>query len=168
MTISLIAAASSNLVIGVNGDLPWRLPADLKYFKSKTLGHHILMGRKTWESLGRALPERTTLVVSGQKLSLPEGVFGFTSVTEAIRFAEKQNETELFVVGGGEIYAQTLPLAHKIYLTHVYCHLKNGTAFFPPVLQDEWQIKESLFSPCDEKNEYAMDFMVLERRHKPS
>jgi dihydrofolate reductase len=166
MIISLIAAASTNRVIGINGDLPWRLPADLKFFKSKTLGHHILMGRKTWESLGKPLPDRISLVVSRQKLDLPEGVFGFKTVEEAIQFAENQNETELMVIGGGEIYAQTLPLAHQIYLTHVYTQLKNGTAFFPPVLQSQWQITESAFFPGDEKNGFAMDFLKLERRRE--
>jgi dihydrofolate reductase len=164
MIISLIAAASSNRVIGLNNELPWRLPADLKYFKAKTTGHHILMGRKTWESLGKALPERVSLVVSRQNLNLPEGVFGFHSVEDAVRFAEEQNESELFVVGGGEIYTQCLQMAHRIYLTHVYGQIKNGTAFFPPVLHEEWQITESSFRPTDEKNAFAMDFLVLEGR----
>ena len=163
MIISLIAAASTNRVIGIGNDLPWNLPADLKYFKEKTSGHCMLMGRKTWNILGKALPGRTTLVVSGKKLDLPENAFGFTSISEAVQFAKNRGEQELMVIGGGEIYAHTMPLADRIYLTHIRTKIKNGTAFFPPVKSSEWKIVSDLNYPKDEKNNLDMEFLVLEK-----
>jgi dihydrofolate reductase len=131
MIISLIAAASTNRVIGVGNDLPWNLPADMKFFKETTTGHCILMGRKTWNILGKALPGRNSLVVSGNKQVLPDNTFGFLSISEAVLFAKNSGEKELMVIGGGEIYAHTLPLADRIYLTHVRTKIGNGTAFRP-------------------------------------
>lgn len=163
MLISLIAAASTNRVIGVDQKLPWHLPEDLKHFKETTSGHHILMGRKTWETFPKPLPNRTSMVLSGKKLDLPEDVFGFLSIQEAIKKAKEAEETELFVIGGGEIYAHTLPLANRIYLTHVYTKIENGTAFFPPIKASEWQIVKSVRFKKDEKNAFDMDFMLLER-----
>jgi len=163
MIVSLIAAASSNRVIGIGNDLPWNLRADMKFFKEKTTGHHILMGRKTWNILGKALPGRTSLVVSGKKLDLPDNTFGFQSVSEAIQFAKSNGEKELMVIGGGEIYTHTLPLANRIYLTHVNTKIENGTAFFPPIRATEWKIVSSTNYPKDEKNKFEMEFMILER-----
>ncbi len=163
MRISLIAAASTNRVIGLNNELPWHLPADMRFFKETTKGHHILMGRKTWESFPKPLPERTSLVVSSRTLDLPEGVFGFDSIEKAIRFAESRHEKELMVIGGGKIYEETLPLAHCLYLTRVYTKVLNGTTFFPPVKESEWKIVSLKSRPKDEKNAFDMDFMVLER-----
>jgi dihydrofolate reductase len=163
MKISLIAAASSNLVIGLDGDLPWRLPTDLKHFKNITKGHHILMGRKTWDSLGKPLPDRTSLVISRKKMDLPEGAFGFTNIEEAIALASKNGEEELMVIGGGEIYRQMLHLANKIYFSHVYTKIENGTAFFPALSPENWKITESFFLPRGEKNPFSIDFLVLEK-----
>jgi dihydrofolate reductase len=164
MKISLIAAASTNRVIGLNNELPWHLPADMRFFKETTKGHHILMGRKTWESFPKPLPERTSLVVSTQTLDLPEGVFGFDSIEKAIRFAESREEKELMIIGGGKIYEETLPVANRIYLTRVYTKVPGGTAFFPPVKESEWKIVSLTPRPKDEKNAFDMDFMVLERK----
>ena len=166
MTITLIAAASTNRVIGIGNDLPWHLPSDLKHFKDKTTGHFILMGRKTWEILGKPLPGRTSLVISGKKLDLPEGVHCFQSIGDAVSFAKEQGEKELMVIGGGEIYAHTLPLADRIYLTHVYTKISNGTAFFPPVRVAEWQIVSSEYQVKNEKNSFDLEFITLEKREK--
>ncbi len=163
MIISLIAAASTNRVIGVGNDLPWNLPADMKFFKEKTTGHCILMGRKTWNILGKALPGRTSLVVSGKKQDLPDNTFGFLSISEAVLFAKKNGEKELMVIGGGEIYAHTLPLADRSYLTHVRTKIENGTAFFPPIKSTEWKIVSNQNHPKDEKNSLELEFLVLER-----
>ena len=163
MIISLIAAASTNRVIGIGNDLPWNQPADMKFFKEKTSGHCMLMGRKTWNILGKVLPGRISLIVSGKKLELPENAFGFTSISEAVQFAKNRGEQELMVIGGGEIYAHTLPLADRIYLTHIRTKIPNGTAFFPPIKATEWKIVSVVNHPKDEKNNLEMEFLVLER-----
>lgn len=164
MKISLIAAASTNRAIGIENGLPWILPADLKFFKEKTLGHHILMGRKTWETLNRALPGRTMLVVSKSSLNLPEGVHHFNNLDSAIEFARSNREDELMVIGGGQIYEATIPIADLIYLTHVFTKVPEATAWFPSIKTSAWQIINSKFYPKDEKNQYAMEFLTLEKK----
>lgn len=164
MIVSLVAAASTNRVIGVGNDLPWKLPADMQFFKQTTENHHILMGRKTWEILGKPLPKRVSIVISSQALALPEGVFSFKTVQEGIAFAQSQGETELMVIGGGQIYEAALPFADRLYLTHVYTKVKNGTAHFPSVPATEWAIRNSNYREKDEKNPFDMEFLVLERR----
>lgn len=164
MIVSLIAALSTSRAIGISGGLPWHLPADLKFFKEKTMGHHLLMGRKTWDLFPKPLPGRISLVVSRKALSLPDGVFGFDSIERAIEFARKQGETELMVIGGAEIYAACLPMAHRLYLTHVFARVPEANAFFPPVKQTEWEISSSRFQHRDEKNMYPMEFLELVRK----
>lgn len=163
MIVSLVAAASTNRVIGVGNDLPWQLPADMQFFKQTTENHHILMGRKTWEILGKPLPKRISIVISTQKLAFPEGVFRFDTVQQGLSFARSQGENELMVIGGGQIYEAALPLADRLYLTHVYTQVENGTAYFPPVLATDWAIKSSTYREKDEKNQFDMEFLVLER-----
>lgn len=167
MIISLIAAASSNRVIGVQNQLPWHLPADLKFFKEKTLGHYILMGRKTWESFEKPLPGRTSVVISRNiDLEVPEGIFLFKQLSEGIELARSRGETELMIIGGGQIFEEALPLADRIYLTHVYTRIPHGEGviLFPPVLQSDWKIVSSESRNKDEKHAFGMDFLVLERR----
>jgi len=165
MLISLIAAASTNRVIGINNDLPWHLPKDLKYFKEKTLGHHMIMGRKTWESFGgKPLPGRPSIVLSGSEISVPEEVKVVKTLSEALQLARDNGETEAMIIGGGFVFSEALPLADRIYLTHVYTKIKDGSVLFPPVKQTEWQIMHLLQSPKDDKNHLDMDFMVLERK----
>jgi dihydrofolate reductase len=167
MIISLIAAASSNRVIGTENRLPWHLPADLKFFKEKTLGHHILMGRKTWESFGKPLPGRTSVVITrNQELATPEGVFQFKEIQDGIEFARSRGEAELMIIGGGQIFEKSLPLANRIYLTHVCTRIQHGEGviLFPPVLQSNWQIASSEHRNKDEKHPFEMDFLILERK----
>jgi dihydrofolate reductase len=167
MIISLIAAASSNRVIGVQNQLPWHLPADLKFFKEKTLGHHILMGRKTWESFGKPLPGRTSVVISrNQDLNVPDGVFLVRALSDGIELARSRGETELMIIGGGQIFEDALPLADRLYITHVYTSIPHGEGIilFPPVLQSDWEIVTSENRNKDEKHAFEMDFMVLERK----
>lgn len=164
MIVSLIAAISTNRAIGIAGGLPWHLPSDLKFFKEKTMGHHLLMGRKTWDLFPKPLPGRISLVVSRKPITLPEGVFGFDSVEKAMEFACQKGETELMVIGGGEIYAACLPLAHRLYLTHVFARVPDAQTFFPPVRQTEWEIRSSRYQQQDEKNAHPMEFLVLERK----
>lgn len=168
MIISLIAAASSNRVIGVQNQLPWHLPADLKFFKEKTLGHHILMGRKTWESFGKPLPGRTSVVISQSSgLVVPEGVFLFEQIKDGIEFARNRGESELMIIGGGQIFEKSIPFADRIYLTHVYTRIPHGEGviLFPSVLQSDWKIVSSEIRNKDEKHAFGMDFLVLERKN---
>ena len=132
-----IAAASVNRVIGKDGDLPWRLSEDLKWFKKITSGHAILMGRKTWESIGKPLPNRRNLVLSGS-LQAEEGFEVIRSLDELDRL---ELEGDLFVIGGGEIYAQLLPRCSELYLTTVLREIPDGDAFFPEY--------EHLFEPAE-------------------
>jgi len=164
MKISLIAAASINRVIGLNGDLPWHLPADLRYFREKTLGHHILMGRKTWEAFPRPLPGRTSIVLGRMHQRMPEGVFAVDTLEAGIALAKERGEDELMIIGGGQVYAAALPLADTLYLTHVLTRIAGGSAFFPVVSVLEWEIISSEFREKDEKNPFSMEFMVLRRK----
>lgn len=164
MKISLIAAASINRVIGLNGDLPWHLPADLKYFRDKTLGHHILMGRNTWEAFPRPLPGRTSIVLGRVQTRLPDGVFSVESLESGIGLARAAGEQELMIIGGGKVYEAALPFANTIYLTHVLTRISNGTAFFPVISALEWEIVSSEFREKDEKNRFSVEFMELRKK----
>lgn len=138
MKISIIVAVSQNGVIGKNNAIPWYLPEDLKHFKKITTGHHILMGRKTYESIGKALPERTSLVITSNRDFEAPGCFTFPDINSAIEFAKKRNETELFVIGGAQIYKLAMPLAEKIYLTKIYKEV-DGDIMFPKIDEGEWK-----------------------------
>ena len=126
--LSLIVAASRNGVIGAGGKLPWRLPADLQRFKQITMGHPILMGRKTFESIGKPLPGRTNIVITRQKSFQCSGTTVAHSLEEALRICEE--ETEVFVIGGAEIFRQALPLADRIYLTRIEKDFEGDTLLF--------------------------------------
>lgn len=166
MKISLIAAASVNRVIGLNGELPWHLPADLRYFRDKTLGHHILMGRKTWEAFPRPLPGRTSIVLGRMQHRMPEGVFSVESLEAGIELAGSRGEKELMIIGGGQVYASALPFADTVYLTHILTRIAGGNAFLPVMSALEWEIVSSEYREKDEKNPFSMEFMEL--RRKPS
>lgn len=134
--ISLIVAVSSNHVIGKDNTLPWHLPEDLKRFRALTTGHHIIMGRKTYESLGRLLPDRTTVIVTRNPNFQVEGAVVVHSLVEAVKVCE--NDSEAFIIGGAELYQQGLQYAQKLYLTQVEAIL-DGDAFFPPIDRGVWQ-----------------------------
>lgn len=138
MKISIVVAVSENNVIGKQGQIPWYSSEDLKHFKSLTTGHHILMGRKTHESIGRPLPDRTNLILTKDEKFKPEGCFVFEELGEAIRFASERKEEELFIVGGEQIYKLTLPMAERIYLTQVK-RVFDGDAHFPEIDEEKWQ-----------------------------
>lgn len=143
LPLALIAALADNRVIGIDNRLPWHLPADLKHFKAVTLGKPIIMGRKTWDSLGRPLPGRLNLVVSRQAALVLDGAEVFPSLEAAIaradQWARAQGADELMLIGGAELYAQGLPRAARLYLTRV--HLKPaGDAFFPEFAVDGWRL----------------------------
>ena len=153
MKISLIAAVSTNGVIGKDGDLPWRLPADLRWFQSKTKGHFVLMGRRTWESIGRALPGRQNIVATRQTGFRADGCDVVASTDAAIDAAG--DAEGVMIIGGGEIYRQFLPLADRIYMTRVKVDLQ-GDADFPPLDEGEWTVAAKEDYDADESNEYAV------------
>ena len=135
-----IVAVSRNGVIGKNGDLPWKLPGDLKWFKKITMGHTVLMGRKTWESLPGPLPKRENWVLSSTLTTQPN-IKVFPKLEKALEAASNR---ELFIIGGGELYRQTLPICEELYISEVHREIENGDAFFP-AFKDQFEIKEKLF-----------------------
>ena len=163
MRISFIVAKSENNVIGRNNDLPWRLKEDLQNFKKITLGHHILMGRKTFESIGKPLPGRMSLVISSEPKPNSENVFWFNSIFRAIKQAERSGETELFIIGGEKIFKYALSLVDRIYLTEVKAKIE-GDVFFPQLSLKNWKkVSEQEFVKSAD-NDFDFSFQVLDRR----
>ncbi|GHD35376.1 type 3 dihydrofolate reductase [Parahalioglobus pacificus] len=167
MQLSLIVAAARNGVIGRNNALPWHLPEDLKYFKRVTMGKPILMGRKTFESIGRALPGRTNLVITRNNEWQAEGVQGVRSLEAALSLAEDialiDGVDELMVIGGAQIYAEALPRAERIYLTEVDADVE-GDAYLPAIDRSAWrEVSREVHAPS-ETNPYPYSFVVLDRR----
>ncbi|WP_419241294.1 dihydrofolate reductase [Cardinium endosymbiont of Nabis limbatus] len=161
MIISLIAAMSLNRVIGNQNKLPWHLPADLQEFKKHTLGHYLLMGSHTFHAIGRILPNRISIVVSTQMEQSVIGYHVVRNIEEAIDLAKSKGESELFVIGGGKVYEQTLPIAHRIYLTKVHATLPGDTYF--PLLGKEWVQSGIRSFKADEINPFDYEFIVLEK-----
>jgi dihydrofolate reductase len=149
MKLSLIVAAANNNVIGRNNELPWHLPQDLKYFKSVTLGKPVIMGRKTFESIGKPLPGRTNIVITRQSDWQHAGVLVASSVKDAVALAENfrnelgQTAEEIMVIGGAEIYRSALPLADKVYLTRIDADV-IGDAWFPALSETDWVCESEL------------------------
>jgi dihydrofolate reductase len=161
MTITLIAAMDRNRTIGIGNKLPWRLPAEMAFFKSMTLGKTVLMGRKTFESLPKPLVDRRNVVLTRQQDFQPEGCEIVYSVEEALELCKND---ELMVIGGADIYAQMLPHADTILLTEVDTVIEGGDAFFPAFSESQWQIVESESRASDEKNAFAFTFQTFKRR----
>lgn len=162
MMISIIVAVSENQVIGRDNQLPWHLPADLKYFKTLTTGHTIVMGRNTYDSIGKPLPNRENVVITRNADFNPAGVKVVHSLEDALKYCSLKEE-EVFIIGGDSIYRQAINFVSKIYLTRVHCMLADGNAFFPRLDASFWGLKSSTFYPKDEKNEYDYSFEVYER-----
>lgn len=162
MLVSAIVAAARNRVIGKDNQIPWYLSDDLKYFKRTTLGHHVIMGRKSFESIGRPLPKRTNVVITRDPFYVASGCLVARSLPEALGLAYDHGETEAFIIGGGEIYALSLPLLDKLYLTEVDA-TPEGDVFFPELNWEEWQLVSAASHPADEKNDYPYTFKVYER-----
>jgi len=159
-SVSLVVARAANGVIGRNNELPWRLSADLKRFKSLTLGKRILMGRRTFESIGRALPGRTNIVLTRDPAWHAPGAITVHTLDEA--FEQAGDVPELMVIGGAELFRLVMPLAERAYLTEVHAEV-SGDIVFPALNAHEWRELEQLSHPADERNEYAMTFRTLRR-----
>lgn len=164
ITVSLIVAMAQNGIIGRGNALPWRLSEDLKRFKAATLGKPILMGRRTFESIGRALPGRVNLVLTRDRAWSAPGVIVVHSVEEAL--AQAGAASELMVIGGADVYRQVMPFARRIYLTHVHAEVRGDT-YFPAFDPSQWVDVACEARPADEKNEYPVTFLTLERRTAP-
>ncbi|MDO6506130.1 type 3 dihydrofolate reductase [Colwellia sp. 4_MG-2023] len=170
MTIlSMIVATANNNIIGKDNDMPWHLPADLAYFKKVTVGKPIIMGRKTYESIGRALPGRRNIVISRDANYLPqgkgsEGVDVVTSVEQALALVNGGDEAiaEVMVIGGGAIYKHCLPNADRLYVTHIKADI-DGDTQFPNYDGDGWKKVSSELRKSDEKNNYDLEFCIYER-----
>ena len=162
MKISQIVAIAENYAIGKDNDLIWRLPADLKHFKEITMGHCMLMGRKNYESIGRPLPGRTTIIVTRDSNYKQEGCHVVHSIEDGIELARSQNEEELMIIGGGQIYEQTLDQTTSIYLTVVH-ETFDADTFYPKLEDSEWQEVHIDKHLADEKNKFDYTFKTLKR-----
>ncbi len=158
--LSIVVAVGKNNIIGKENGLLWHLPNDLKHFRKITEGHTIIMGRKTFESIGRVLPNRRHIVLTRSSDFQVEGVEKASSIEEVLKLVE--NEEEAFVIGGGEIYRQFLPLVQRIYMTEVDID-KDADVFFPAIDSLEWKVVEEEPGVLDERNTIPHRFLILER-----
>lgn len=164
MIVSLIVAMDETGGIGKNNQLPWHLASDLKRFKNLTMGHHIVMGRITYETIGKPLPGRIMVVVTHQKDYFPKGCIVVNSLGDAIKLADVNHETEVFIIGGGDIFQQAIDLADKVYLTNVHVNA-NADVSFPKIDPELWEpIKVENIAKID-KDDFESDFMILVRKH---
>lgn len=162
MEISLIVAADEQGGIGKGSSLLCHLPSDLAFFKKTTMGIPVIMGRKTHESIGRPLPGRLNIVVSRSNHLYADGVIGVNSVEEAVMEAKKANSSKVFVIGGGDIYRQFLPMANKIYLTRIH-HTFEADTFFPSLNESEWKKIHSQFQAKDDRNPWDHSFELWQK-----
>ena len=170
MIISLIAAVSQNHVIGKNNDLPWKLPDDMKYFMQTTKGHHCIMGRKNYDSIPdrfRPLPNRTNIVVTRQTAFKAPGCIVVNSIDKALSIAKDNGETEVFIIGGAEIYKQGLSVTQRMYLTEIKAHI-DGDTFFPEFNKHEWKEVSRTPHTADKSHAHAFDYVVYERNELAS
>ncbi len=166
MIVSLLVAMDERGGIGLHNRLPWHLSADLKRFKELTLGHHVIMGRKTYESIGRNLPGRIMLVLTRDKDFKAEGALVAGSLPSALDLAARAGEDEAFIIGGGQVFAQALPLADRIYLTRVHATL-DADVFVPAFDEHLWRQTCLSTHQADEKNDYPYSFYILEKIKVP-
>lgn len=160
--ISFLWAEDENHLIGRNNDLPWRIPADLKYFKETTLGHPIVMGRKTYESIGKALPGRTNVILTRDENFEADGCIIFHTKDELLKWGKEQQK-EIFITGGAEIYRLFMDVVDRLYVTKIL-HTFEGDTYFPEVNWDNWSLISSKPGVKDEKNPYDYEFRIYERK----
>ena len=161
--LSAIVAASENGVIGKHDWLPWDLPDELQYFRATTMGKPVIMGRKTYDSIGRPMPKRHNIVVSRDTSRVIDGCDVVASVQDAVKMAEKDDATEAFVIGGAQLYEQALPLVDRLYFTRVHTVVEGGDTFMPAVDWSQWKKVSSNEHPADDKHAFAFTMEVYER-----
>ena len=162
--ISIIVAASTNNVIGADGELPWKISDDLKRFKALTMGKPIVMGRLTWESLGRPLPGRQNIVITRQAGFSAAGCDVVASPAAALAIAG--DASEVMIIGGSQIYDLFLPKAGRLHMTRVQTEI-DGDAFFPEISESDWELVSSEAHEASDRNEFAFDFRTYERKDRP-
>lgn len=164
MIISTIVAYAKNHAIGLDNKMLWHLSDDFKNYKKITTGHCLLMGRKTFESIGKPLPNRTSIIITrNQDYKAPTGCYIVHSLEEGFELAKSLGESECFINGGAEIYKQAMPKVTRAYITVVDCKIQKADAFFPAVDFSNWTLKESFTHPKDERNEFSFDFFLYEK-----
>ncbi len=161
MIVSIIAAVADNMVIGKNNSLPWDLPADMDYFRKATLGKPIIMGAKTFESIGKALPNRKNIILSDNKDYKAEGCIVVDSIEKALKQAE--GSEEVMIAGGASVYKQFLPLADRLYLTFIH-HDFEGDSFFPEFDINQWQEVKRIDNQADKDNHFSYSFVIFEKK----
>lgn len=163
MLVSAIVATAHNNVIGKDNQIPWYLPADLKYFKKTTLNHHIIMGRNCFESIGKPLPKRTNIILTRNPYYVASNCLVVNSLKEAIEIAFYNGEEEVFIIGGAQIYNQSLSMWDRLYLTEVDLEAE-GDVFFPNINLNEWDLSSEEKHDADEKNKFPYTFKVFDRK----
>ena len=161
MLLSIIVAFDENRLIGKNNQLPWHLPADLKHFKQITMGHHMIMGRKTFESIGKPLPGRTSVIITRQTDYVQEGCVVVNTLEQAMIACKDQKE--IFVIGGAQIFECTLPLADKLYITKIH-HTFEGDTWFPEIPEEHWKVESEIRNEPNEKNPWPYSFISYVRK----
>ncbi|MCB9080806.1 MAG: dihydrofolate reductase [Lewinellaceae bacterium] len=167
MIVSAIVAMAQNRVIGNDQDIPWHLSGDLQFFKKTTLNHHVIMGRLTFQAIGRPLPKRTNIIVTRDPFFLANDCIVVHSVEEGLQIALDNGETEAFIIGGAQIYQQSMPYWDQIYLTQVEATV-SGDAFFPEIDPSEWRQLYQQRQPADDRNDFPYTFKRFERITAPS
>ena len=164
MIVSLIVAVSENNAIGRKNTLPWSLPEDLKFFKRTTLGKPVIMGRKTFESLGQPLPGRLNIVLSGNhNMILPQGVLLYNDINTALERLQNENTDECFIIGGGKVFENTMPLTDQMYITRVHTRIEDADTFFPNIDHTHWKMVWEEKHKADAKHQYDYTFEKYER-----
>ena len=165
MIISMIAALTKNRVIGKNNDLPWKLPDDMKFFMETTKGHHVILGRKNYDSIPprfKPLPNRTNIVVTRQKNFHAPGCIVVDSVEKGLEIAKENNEREAFIIGGAEIYKLGLPHADRLYLTEINADI-DGDTYFPNIDETKWRESSRIHHSKDDRHAYSFDFVIYDK-----
>ncbi len=163
MIVSAIVATAKNNVIGKDNNIPWYLPDDLKYFKAKTLNHHVIMGRKSYESIGHPLPKRTNIIVTRNSFFIASNCLVVHTVEDGLEIARKNNEEEVFILGGAQIYELSIPYLDRLYITEIDLEVEGDT-FFPQLNMDEWKLVSEDPRKANEKNEHDYNFKIFERK----
>lgn len=161
--ISLLLAMDKNHVIGYQNDMPWHLPKDLKFFRETTTGHTVIMGRKTYESIGKPLPNRKNIVLTRSETNFPEGVEVMNDIEAIYELNAQQPDEEIFIIGGGKIYEQVMPHADRMYITEIDAAF-DGDTFFPKFSEKEWTLTNKVKGEKNEKNPYDYYFLQYDRK----
>jgi dihydrofolate reductase len=163
MRISAIVAISDNFAIGEKDMIPWYLPVDLKYFRDLTIGHSVVMGRKTYDSIGKPLPKRNNIVITSDPFLISSQFYTVHSINEALELALGLGETETFIIGGGQIYKQSASLWDRMYITKVNLTVPEADTFFPEWVEKDWKCISETKNIPDEKNQFQSQFLIYDR-----